>query len=131
MSKFSDITKLKEKLVNDISKSEDISQLEDIRISSLGKKGSITLLLKNISTQKPEDKKDYGEQVNLLKRQIAEEIEKVRGDFLQKDILEKINQDKIDVTLPIRNTNLENGRIHPITQVMEEILKMTFIILIY
>ena len=40
MSKFSDITKLKEKLVNDISKSEDISQLEDIRISSLGKKGS-------------------------------------------------------------------------------------------
>ena len=38
MSKFSDIAKLKEKLINDISKSQDISQLEDIRISSLGKK---------------------------------------------------------------------------------------------
>src|SRR5210317_1257537 len=124
MSKFSDITKLKEKLINDISNSQDISQLEDIRISSLGKKGSITLLLKNITSQKPDDKKEYGEQVNILKKQITEEIEKVREDYLQKDIIKKINQEKIDVTLPIRNTNLENGRIHPITQVMEEIIEI-------
>tara|TARA_E500000075_G_scaffold134021_1_gene149517 strand:- start:6092 stop:7183 length:1092 start_codon:yes stop_codon:yes gene_type:complete len=124
MSKFSDIAKLKEKLINDISKSQDISQLEDIRISSLGKKGSITSLLKNITSQKPEDKKEYGEQVNILKKQITEEIEKVREDYLQKDIINKINLDKIDVTLPIRNTNLDNGRIHPITQVMEEIVEI-------
>ena len=76
------VSELKEdlqKLLNDISigisNSKTISELEDIRINSLGKKGSVNLYLRNIRDYDIETKKEIGSYLNIIKNQ----INKIKG----------------------------------------------------
>ncbi len=124
MSKFPDISNLKDKLMKEINDIKSLDQLDNIRVSALGKKGAVTSLLKNISSQAIEVRKDFGEQVNALKKQITDEIEVCKAALQQAEITKKISQDTVDVTLPLTNTNLENGKIHPISQVTEEVIEI-------
>ena len=123
MSKFPDISNLRVKLLKEINDIKSLDQLDNIECLHLEKKGAITSLLKNISSQTIEVRKDFGEQVNALKRQITDEIEICKSALQQAEITKKISQDVIDATLPLTNTNLENGKIHPISQVTEEIIE--------
>ena len=97
------------KEINDI---KSLDQLDNIR-GLHGKKGAITSLLKNISSQTIEVRKDFGEQVNALRDKSLTKLKSV-NQLCSKRRSQKISQDVIDVTLPLTNTNLENGKIHPI-----------------
>ena len=90
----------------------------------MGKKGTITSLLKNISAQIPEDRKVFGEQVNQLKRKVTEEIDRYKSNLLDAEIIEKISNNKIDVTLPLPESGIDIGKIHPISQVTEEVIEI-------
>jgi phenylalanyl-tRNA synthetase alpha chain len=124
MNKFDEISKLKEQITRVISKVQTLDQLESIRVAYLGKKGTITSLLKKISLQSPEDRKDFGEQVNILKRKTSEEIDRFKSNLFNEELTEKISKNKIDVTLPIPESGIDIGKIHPITQVTEEIIEI-------
>ena len=59
---------LEEEILKKISLAEDQDSLEEIRIAELGKKGKISLLMKDLSKLSPEDRKEQGSKLNILKK---------------------------------------------------------------
>ncbi len=101
------------------SKVENKQQLEEIRIEFLGKKGLVTeifLQLKNIPN---EEKKAFGASINQLRDAITKKIDEKKEQFENFELNQKLSQEKIDVTQPIRQQN--QGLIHPINKVFKEI----------
>lgn len=110
----------KEELIELIAKAADYKQLEDLRVKFLGKSGLLTEAMKAIANLSLEEKKSFGASLNELKNLLSNEIEK-KHNFLAKELIkQKLEQEKIDVTLPVRECN--QGSVHPITQATQEII---------
>jgi len=112
-----------ESLRQDIARSlvtiSSLEGLEALRIDALGRKGSITALMKDLGTMAPEQRKQHGQAVNALKDEITAAIE-ARKDTLSAAALDaKLAAERIDVTLPMRPETA--GTIHPISQTMDEL----------
>ena len=74
------IAVLKEEITKKLSETADLIDLDKIRVAYLGKKGSITALLKGMKDLSPEERKSFGAEVNKLKTFAAEKIEeKITG----------------------------------------------------
>lgn len=116
------ITEINEKALSDIENASSRDELENIRVSLLGKKGSITELLKNMGNLSIEDKKIYGKKINDLKTMTENAISKKREAFSEKDFIEKLSKNKTDITLSGRMPN--SAKIHIISQIEEEVVKI-------
>ena len=100
------------------SKVTDLDSLEQFRLDFLGKKGEISLLMKDLSQLGVEERKKQAEKLNILKNSVLDFI-KNKTNELQDIVLQKqLASESLDVTLPIGS---QNGTIHPITQVIEEV----------
>ena len=109
----------KTKLVASINSASTLDELEDIRITALGKKGTITGLMKSLGSLDPDKRKEAGQLLNAIKEQVASAID-VRKLTMEDAALEsQLHRDRVDVTLPIRPES--NGSIHPITQTIDEL----------
>ncbi|MFK5913047.1 MAG: phenylalanine--tRNA ligase subunit alpha [Woeseiaceae bacterium] len=105
-----------EKAINDAA---DLKSLDDIRVTYLGKKGSITELMKSLGKLPKEEKPAAGQAINLAKQAVQKCLE-VRKETLNNDELEaKLASETIDVTLPGRGQ--QAGGLHPVTRTMERI----------
>ena len=102
-----------------IEKSQNISQLEDIRINYLGKKGLITSFLKIMKDLDQSQKIEMGKKVNSIKNNIIKDIEQKKQILSNELIHQKIAEEKIDITL--ENDQEEYGSLHPISKTVEEI----------
>lgn len=112
------IAVLKEKFENELSKIENSADLESIRVSYLGKKGSVTDLLKSMKELSNDEKKVFGQKVNELKGLVAEKIAEKTAQLKEAEIQREIDSmPEFDVSLP---PNLERGSYHPITLVQRE-----------
>mgnify|MGYP001438566856 CR=1 FL=1 len=111
-----------EQTLSEIEKSNDLQSLDNIRVRIVGKKGKITQLMKSLSTLSLEEKKSFGKSINLIKLKIIESIETKKASLEEKLISEKIENEKLDVSLPVRNYN--PGTIHPVTQTIEEVVEI-------
>lgn len=99
-------------------------ELEKIRVEYIGKKGYVTELLKEMKSLSNEEKKTFGQAVNVLKDEVNAKIAEKREELKQKEIeLENSRMPEFDISMP---ANLERGSYHPITLVQrqcEEIFK--------
>lgn len=112
------ITSLRQEFAGKLSAVKNIPELESIRVEYLGKKGSVTGLLKTMKDLSIEEKKSFGQLVNTLKSEVAEAIAKKTEELKKKEIEKEINSmPKIDVSAPAK---LERGSYHPITLVQRE-----------
>ncbi len=102
-----------------ISVIENLSQLEEIRINFLGKKGLVTELFTQLKNIPVEEKKAFGAAINQVRDEITQKIESQKEAFENEILNQRLASEKIDLTLPIRKN--ESGSIHPINKVMEEI----------
>lgn len=113
------LTAILENALQAVAAAADIPALETIRVEFLGKKGSITELLKSLGAMDPEQRKQAGAEINELKQKVQEALN-TRRDLLQhKQLAAKLAQEQIDVTLPGRT--LETGGLHPVTRTIERI----------
>lgn len=113
------IKALKEKISNDFKEISNLEELEKIRLKYMGKKGEVVELLKNLKDVAQEEKKEFGNKVNLLKSDVLEKIEGKKKELREKEYEDKINNSKIiDLTLP---TDDMLGSLHPITIVQNEL----------
>jgi len=113
------LTAILENALQAVAAAADIPALETIRVEFLGKKGSITELLKSLGAMDPEQRKQAGAEINELKQKVQEALN-TRRDLLQHEQLAaKLAQEQIDVTLPGRT--LETGGLHPVTRTIERI----------
>src|SRR5262249_34598225 len=118
---MSDITALEDKLLADVASAGDEAALEAVRVAALGRNGSISALLKTLGGMTPDERKEQGPRINGLKDRIGEAIAARRAALKDAALDQRLNTETIDVTLPLRETPAETGRIHPISQVMDEL----------
>jgi len=116
-----DLAQLEKDLLNAVEGAADEAALETVRVSALGKNGSVSALLKTLGGMTPDERKSKGPAINGLKDKITQAIA-ARKDALANAALDaRLNSEGIDVTLPPREAPAELGRVHPITQVIDEI----------
>ncbi len=119
-----DLQALENELLNAINTASDLSTLEDVRVSALGKKGRISELMKGLGKMAPEERKTFGQAVNKIKQKIADQLTS-RKDHLETEALNiRLSEEQEDISLPVRSGSSLEGRIHPVSQVMEEITEI-------
>ncbi len=106
--------------LNTITRAEE---LEEIRISILGKKGSLTLMLRDMKNLDQEQRKAVGKEGNRVKTLLETQIEEKQKELQSKDIAKTLDKGRdFDITLP--GTSFLSGSIHPVTIVQKEVEKV-------
>ena len=106
--------------LKNIESSPSLEALEEIRLAWLGKKGLLTEEMKKLGALSPEERKERGAFLNTQKVKIEQALAS-RKSHLESIALESsLSQEWQDITLPYRPQQI--GKIHPITQLMEEII---------
>ena len=116
------INNLKSELGGKIANADSMDDLEQIRISALGKKGQITALMKNLSALDPEKRKAAGKELNILKQVISSLLDSKKNDLENNSLEARLAEENIDITLPIRPEEI--GTIHPISQTTDELISI-------
>ena len=113
---------LETEILSHVAGAADEASLEAVRVSTLGKKGSISERMKSLGAMSPDERKEAGAALNVLKDKVAEALS-ARKATLQYAALEaRLIAEKIDVTLPVRPQ--VQGSIHPVSQVWEEVVQI-------
>src|SRR3978361_186864 len=118
---MSDLMTLEQDILSQIAAAGDEAALEAVRVAALGKKGSIPALLSTLGKMSPDERKTQGAKINLAKDTVTQALT-ARREILKNAALDaRLASEAMDVTLPLRETAAEQGRIHPLSQVMDEL----------
>ena len=113
------IAKMKEIALEEINKAQDITGLNNARVKYLGKKGELTAILRGMKDLSAEERPVIGSLVNVVKAELENLIEVREEEFKKAEINKKLEQEKIDITLPA--TKVKRGSKHPVNRIIEEI----------
>ena len=112
------ISELSTKFEAELQNIKNSEELENIRVSYLGKKGSVTAAMKEMGKLSAEEKKEFGQKINVLKNTVAEKIAAKKEEIASLELQKEIDQvPEFDISLPER---LEQGSYHPITLVQRQ-----------
>jgi phenylalanyl-tRNA synthetase alpha chain len=113
---------LEQDILDSISAASDEAGVEAIRVSALGKKGSISEQMSGLGKMAPDERKAAGAALNVLKDKVSEALAARKAVLGEAALEARLLTEKIDVTLPIRPQN--SGTIHPVSQVWEEVVQI-------
>ncbi|MCB1664454.1 MAG: phenylalanine--tRNA ligase subunit alpha [Pseudomonadales bacterium] len=114
-----DTNSLVESALRAIADTSDERALEQLRVDYLGKKGSLTELLKGLGKLSPEERPQAGERINQAKRQVQDALESRKKDLVETALNRQLQSEAVDVTLPGRRQS--GGGAHPISRTIERI----------
>jgi len=118
---MADLERLESETLGAIEQAGDEAALEAVRVSVLGKKGTLSELLKGLGNTSAEERAVMGPALNGLRDRLNEAIQE-RRMALRKEALEaRLSTERVDVTLPVRPGPLVEGRVHPVSQVFDEV----------
>ncbi len=116
MSEFEKkISEYKEK----ISNSKDLKELLLISSEIFGKNGILNSEFKKLGSLPNNEKKIFAGRINKVKQELSNFYKSKNNDLLDKDIIDKLKKEKIDITLPEKEFKI--GKVHPVSQVIDEI----------
>ena len=98
---------------------DNLQDLNNLRVKILGKKGELTEILRGMKDLSPEERPVIGSLVNKVRDEIEEEIQKAEALLKEKELERKLEEEKIDVTLP--SSKIIRGSKHPINRTIEQI----------
>ena len=107
-------------MVISLSQASTEKEISEIRVKYLGKKGSITQILKSLGTLPESGRRETGQRANQLKESTETRIEEALSRVRERDRREALEREKIDVTLPGRRIPV--GKRHPLTQILDAII---------
>ena len=114
------LERLQSEVVISISQASTEKEISEIRLKYLGKKGSITQVLKSLGTLPESERREVGQRANQLKESTEAKIEETLLQIQERERREALEREKIDVTLPGRRIPV--GKRHPLTQILDEII---------
>ena len=122
MSDLSSLEALETDVLAAVSGATDEASLEAVRVAALGKKGSVSEKMKTLGSMDPEERKTFGPALNGLRDRVAEAIAARKTALGDAALEARLASERLDVSLPVRESPLETGRIHPVSQVMDELV---------
>ncbi|NLE95426.1 MAG: phenylalanine--tRNA ligase subunit alpha [Dehalococcoidia bacterium] len=114
-----ELDRLEAEAAAELERIHSASELENWRVRYLGKKSALTNALRSVASLPPEEKKSFGARANALKSQLQQQFAKKEETLAVSSLRAVIDTAPLDVSLPGRYYPL--GRLHPITQVIQEI----------
>ena len=93
--------------------------LQSVKTEFFGKNGQITQQFKSLGSLDPDKRKEFASNLNKIKDDLTHQLDQKNIEIETSEINEKLKNEKVDVTLPIRPNR--NGKIHPVSQVIDEI----------
>ena len=105
---------------SDIEKASTINDLEDIRGKYLSRKGEFNEIKKNLKNLSDEDKRVIGSLANKITSKLEEAVQAKYRDFYKAELNQKLQKEKIDITLP--GKFVPTGKVHPLTSTTNEIV---------
>ncbi len=117
-----EIKQLEKSAQEAIASSRTLDELERARVKFLGRKGRLTGLLRKLGETPPEERPRLGKELNQLKENLTSLIEKRTTELKAQAISDKLDKERIDITLPGRGIRI--GKSHPTISVMEEIVNI-------
>ena len=113
-----DLQNIQAKVQAAIDGAIDLEALDIVRVAALGKKGEVSLLMRQLGSMAPEQRKEFGPKLNALKNELNQAV-LTKRTALEAELLEqKLASETIDVSLPA--TPIPKGSIHPVSQVFAE-----------
>lgn len=104
---------------NAVDTATSVSELEQVRVDYLGKKGLLTALLKGLGKLTAQERPAAGARINEAKQVVADNINQRRRDLETAALALKLASEKIDISQPGRGEDL--GSLHPVTKTLERI----------
>jgi phenylalanyl-tRNA synthetase alpha chain len=115
-----DISALQSDILAQIAGAAEEATLEAVRVSALGKKGTVSALLATLGGMSPDERKANGPRINGLRDKVSAAIVERKAALADAALHARLASEKLDVTLPVRPQN--KGTVHPISQVLEEVV---------
>jgi phenylalanyl-tRNA synthetase alpha chain len=115
-----ELESLQEETFSSLSKVSTEKELLEIRVKVLGRKGSLTQLLKSLGSLPESERRELGKRANEVKDGLEKRIEETLLQIRGRERREALKREKIDVTLPGRRIPV--GKKHPITQIFDEVI---------
>ncbi|MBL37474.1 MAG: phenylalanine--tRNA ligase subunit alpha [Xanthomonadales bacterium] len=113
---------MRERALADVAGADDLRELDEVRVGWLGKKGRLTAELKNLGQLPPEVRREAGQAVNELKRDLSTRLEARKTELERAELDRRLATETLDVTLPGRA--VDPGGPHPVTRAMSRILSI-------
>ncbi len=118
---MSDLSALRDETLAAVAAASEEGALDAVRVAALGKKGSITALLAMLGKMSPDERRGAGAAINALKDEVTQALGERRALLKGAALDARLKAESLDVTLPVRPAGIETGRIHPISQVFDEV----------
>ncbi|MCQ2414752.1 MAG: phenylalanine--tRNA ligase subunit alpha [Lachnospiraceae bacterium] len=113
-----DLIKLTDEIIEKVSACNSADALNDVRVEYLGKKGTLTLIMKEMKDLSPEERPAFGQKVNDVRQKAENAIASMKEKLEAAATAEKLSAEKIDVTLPAREQ--KTGHPHPCQLALDE-----------
>ena len=110
---------LEDEAMKAIKESRDIKSLEQIKVDYLGKKSSLSTLLRGLGELTPKERPLAGASINVAKKRITNEIERRQNEIVLIEINSRLEKETLDITLPGRCS--DKGSLHLVSQTIERI----------
>ena len=124
MAQDTDLSALEQALLAEISAAGDLRALEDVRVAALGRKGRVSELMARLGSLPADQRKSFGQAVNGLKQRVGEALEERKAHFDRAALAARLATERADITLPVRAGPLQEGRIHPVSQVFDQVAEI-------
>ncbi len=118
---MTELATLEADLLAQIAAATDEAALEAIRIAALGKAGSVSGLLKTLGAMTPDERKEQGPRINGLRDAVQAALASAKQGLADAALSARLLTERVDVSLPVQDGPEARGRIHPISQVIDEI----------
>ncbi len=124
MTETSDLETLESDILKAIDAAGDLNALEEVRIGALGKKGMVSKQMQRLGSLAPDERKAFGQSVNQVKTRVTEALEGRKATLEEIALEKRLASETADITLPVRPGPQAEGRIHPVSQVMDELAEI-------
>ncbi|WP_108662543.1 phenylalanine--tRNA ligase subunit alpha [Acuticoccus kandeliae] len=118
----SDLAQLEAEISAAVESAADEAALESVRIAALGKKGSVSERMKTLGAMSPDERRTMGPALNGLKTRVTDAIAARRETLSAEALTRQLARESVDVTLEPQPADIVAGRVHPISQVMDELV---------
>lgn len=121
---MTDLAQLETAALAQIAAASDLAALDAVRISTIGKKGSVSEMMSKLGSLPAEERKAFGQTVNVLKSRVSDALDARKAALETAALSARLASERADITLPVRPGAQSQGRIHPVSQVLDEVIEI-------